>query len=222
MNVSDQEGEEYQTIDEYQRENRILKSKIDNYKENLNIFDDLISVFKNEICELKKEKEIQSEKCNLLNTQNSQYQNEIIVLKSEITQFKSKSDLAISEQIDKQLDTAKQLNEWKNKTNALEMQIVKLKSENEKAVLYLNDYIKNFKQFEDHLKTVLNEKKKINEQKMQLESELNNLKKQQFKQSDSNDNCTVSVQTSNPDETETEKLKRENSELVSKCANLSK
>jgi len=98
MNVSDQEGEEYQTIDEYQRENRILKSKIDNYKENLNIFDDLISMFKNEICELKKEKEIQSEKCNLLNTQNSQYQNEIIVLKSEITQFKSKSDLAISEQ----------------------------------------------------------------------------------------------------------------------------
>jgi len=41
---------------------------------------------------------------------------------------------------------------------------------------------------------------------MQLKSKLNNLKKQQFKQSDANDNCTVSVQTSNPDATETEKF----------------
>ena len=55
------------------------------------------------------------------------------------------------------------------------------------------------------------------EQKIQLESEL-----KQFKQPDLDDYYTYLVQTSNPDETETERLKRENSELISKCANLSK
>jgi len=75
--------------------------------------------------------------------------------------------------------------------------------------------------FQEQLKTVLEEKNNCSDalthaqqQIKQLEQDVKKLKESQL------DDHVYPVNKNNPNETETERLKRENSELISRCANL--
>lgn len=181
------------TFDEYRSKYATLNSKYMSANHSLETLQKEFAKLKEEIFDFKKEQQndklrIQDlisenklliEENLILKTKNTELNNELNKQESSKTVNKNTNELSISETV---------LEELKRKNFVLKL-------ENEKAVLYINEYISKFQEFE---KLLLKERKKSNQEIDQLKSEL---------KKDKNLNEEI------------DKLKKENTSLVTRFTN---